>query len=351
MARALGPEASFAVCLGAVLRRLRARRGLTQGGLGRLAGYDGSYIGAVERAAVRPSRALVERCDRVLEAGGGLVGLWHLSDQEWTERNAPHQDDTAPPGPLAWGDREPEGSGQSGWAARSPDRALVADDATVEAMELARRAEASDVGAGTLDGVERAVRRLRRAASGTPPESLIPAVQAQRRYVGRLLEGRLTPRRRRRLLVAAGWLSVLLAQLHFDAGDREAAEANRDATLRLARQAEHAELAAWAVEALAWWALADGRHGDALELARSGQDLAPPASAAALQLALDEAQALACLGDHLQAAGARRHAALTRAMLPGAGFTHPPARDGPAGPGGPERGLAGAGAPAIARVD
>ena len=119
MARALDPEASFAVCLGAVLRRLRARRGLTQGGLGRLAGYDGSYIGAVERAAVRPSRALVERCDRVLEAGGGLVGLWHLSEQEWTERNAPHQDDTAPPGPLAWGDREPEGSGQSGWAARS----------------------------------------------------------------------------------------------------------------------------------------------------------------------------------------------------------------------------------------
>jgi tetratricopeptide (TPR) repeat protein len=301
---------------------------------------------------VRPSRALVERCDRVLEAGGGLVGLWDLSEQEWTGRDAPHQDDTTPPGPVAWGEREPEGSGQGGWAARSPDRAVVADDdATVEAMELARRAEASDVGAGTLDGVEQAVRRLRRAASGTPPESLIPAVQAQRRYVGRLLEGRLTPRRRRRLLVAAGWLSVLLAQLHFDAGDREAAEANRDATLRLARQAEHAELAAWAVEALAWWALADGRHGDALELARSGQDLAPPASAAALQLALDEAQALACLGDHLQAAGARRHAALTRAMLPGAGFTHPPARDGPAGPGGPERGLAGAGAPAIARVD
>jgi transcriptional regulator with XRE-family HTH domain len=339
-ARALDPEASLAVCLGAVLRRLRTRRELTQGGLGRLAGYDGSYIGAVERAAVRPSRDLVERCDRELQAGGALVGLWVLSGQEWSERASPDPADAAPPGPAAWGDADPEGSGPGGlapgWAVRPPDRAVVADDAAVEAMELARRAEASDVGAGTLDGIERAVRRLRRAASGTPPESLIPAVGAQRRYVGRLLEGRLTPRRRRRLLVAAGWLSVLLAQLHFDAGDREAAEANRDAALRLARQAEQAELAAWAVEALAWWALADGRHGDALQLARSGQDLAPPASAAALQLALDEAQALACLGDHLQAAGARRQAALTRAMLPGAGFSHPPA---------------GAGAPAIARVD
>ena len=40
-----------------------------------------------------------------------------------------------------------------------------------------------------------------------------------------------------RLLAAAGWLSILLAQLHFDGGDREAAEANRDAAQRLAAQA------------------------------------------------------------------------------------------------------------------
>ena len=53
-------------------------------------------------------------------------------------------------------------------------------------------------------------------------------------------------------------------------------------------------------------------------LARAGQDLAPPASAAALQLALDEAQAWASLGDRRRAAAARHQAALTRAMLPGA---------------------------------
>jgi tetratricopeptide (TPR) repeat protein len=188
-------------------------------------------------------------------------------------------------------------------------------------MELARQAEASDVGAGTLDGVERAVERLRGAASATPPGALIPAVLAQRRYVGRLLEGRLTLGRRRRLLAAAGWLSLLLAQLHFDAGDREAAEANRDAALRLARQAGQAELAAWTFEALAWWALVDGRHRDALELARAGLDRAPPASAAAVQLLLDEAQAWTRLGDLREAAGAQRHAALTRAMLPDAGST------------------------------
>ena len=160
--------------------------------------------------------------------------------------------------------------------------------------------------------------RLGDAAAGADPGPAVPP-----RYVERLLAGRLTLGRRRRLLVAAGRLSLELARLHFDAGEREAAEANRDAALRLARQATDAELAAAAVEALAAWALADGRFGDALELARVGQDLAPPASVAALELALDEAQAWASLGDPLAAAGARRQAALTRAMLPGTGLPGP----------------------------
>jgi len=388
------PGASFGACLGAVLRRLRSLHDLTQAGLGRLAGYDGSYIGAVERAAVRPSRDLVERCDRVLDAGGALVALWPLAAGEWAARTtldtssgpvrdglegpsgsarerpdgsfqparaeldaagAPH------PGPGSTGPAQvpapaPAASGTPGLPALDrldagcPDPAdgpgrHSTPGAVFEAMELARRAEASDVGPGTLAGVERAVERLRRAAASTPPEALIPAVRAQRRYVGRLLEARMTLGRHRRLLAAAGWLSILLAQLLFDAGERDAAEANRDAALRLADQAGHAELAAWASEALAWWALVDGRYQDALDLARAGQDLAPPASAAALQLALDEAQAWTALGDRQQAAGARRQADLTRAMLPGAGL--PPAipDDEPTLAAAAGRGLAGATAP------
>ena len=54
---------------------------------------------------------------------------------------------------------------------------------------------------------------------------------------------------------------------------------------------------------------------------------------AAVQLALDEAQALASAGQLEEAAGARRLAALTTAMLPGAAVSSPP------------------GAPGIARVD
>lgn len=294
----LDPAVSSAVCLGAILRRLRTLEGLTQDGLGRRVGYGGSYISAVERAAVRPSSELVERCDEALQADGVLLMLWSLADPGAT-----------PPGPGTTGPAT---------AVAAPDDWPGRDRTVFEAVEVARRAESSGLGPGTLAGVERAVARLRAAAAGTPPGELLPPVLAQLRHVGRLLERRPTLAQHRRLLVAAGWLSVLLAQLWFEAGDREAAEASRDAAFRLGRQAGHAELTAWSVEALAQWALADGRFTDALDLARSGQDLAPPASAAALQLALDEAQAWACLGDHAQAAGARHQAALTSAMLPAA---------------------------------
>jgi len=273
-----------AACLGALLRRLRNFNGLTQAGLGRRTGYHGSYIGAVERSAVRPSRELVERCDEALQADGVLLMLWPLVDPEGTL-------------PATGGD-------EPALEAAAPDARPGPDGAVFEAVEVARRAEASELGPGTLAGVERTVARLRDAAAGTPPADLLPAVLAQLGYVGRLLERRPTLAQHRRLLVAAGWLSVVVAQLSFEAGDREAAEASRDAAFRLARQAGHAELAAWSVEVLALWALADGRLTDALELAQSGQDLAPPA------------QAWSSLGDQGRAAGARHQAALTRAMLP-----------------------------------
>jgi len=313
-ARPLAAGESFAACLGAVLRRLRSLRHLSQDELGRLAGYDGSYVGAVERAAVRPSRELVAALDRALDAAGGLVALWRFADQEWDVRSslgAATEPWTADlPGSAPAETATPAAPAAAASAGTRPD-------AVVEAMELARLAEASDVGADALASVERAVERLRRAAASAPPGSLLPAVRAQRRYVGKLLAGRLTVAQRRRLLGAAGWLSVVLARLHFEAGERDAAEASRDAALRLARQAGNAELVAWVLEAGAWWALVDGRLHEAVDLARAGQDRAPPASSAAVQLALHEAQALRQLGDRQEAEGALRQAALLRGMLPG----------------------------------
>ena len=323
------PARSLTACLGTLLRHLRILQGLTQADLGRGTGFDGSYIGATERAAVRPSRVLIERCDHTLHAGGALLTLWPLADREWVKRPAPTPRDpgsdamprcpvdpgaggipntaaaTGPgpaaatgPGPAAAVAVRPVIPGAPvarGLAATAPPGlgGHLPADPVLEAIELARQAEASELGEEAMAGLERAVARLQRAALATPPEELIPSVRARRRYAGRLLEGPLALGRHRRLLVAAGWLSLLLARLHFDAGDREAAEADRDTAFRLACQADHAELAALAAELLTSWALADGRFDDALTLARTGQDLAPPAIAAALQHAHDEAEAQA----------------------------------------------------------
>src|SRR5215213_12014311 len=83
------PALPFTACLGTLLRRLRTLHGLTQADLGRRTGYDGSYVGATERAAVRPSRTLIERCDHTLQAGGALLTLWPLAVREWGTRAGP----------------------------------------------------------------------------------------------------------------------------------------------------------------------------------------------------------------------------------------------------------------------
>ncbi|HEV3504420.1 MAG TPA: helix-turn-helix transcriptional regulator, partial [Actinomycetes bacterium] len=75
-----GPDPALpSAGLGATLRRLRTLEGLTQAGLGHRTGYHGSYIGAVERGTVRPSRTMVERCDRALQADGELLLRWTLA--------------------------------------------------------------------------------------------------------------------------------------------------------------------------------------------------------------------------------------------------------------------------------
>ena len=48
-------------------------------------------------------------------------------------------------------------------------------------------------------------------------------------YISRLLHGRLTLAQHRELLVTIGWLALLLGCVHYDLGEREQAEAARQA--------------------------------------------------------------------------------------------------------------------------
>jgi hypothetical protein len=72
-------------------------------------------------------------------------------------------------------------------------------------------------------------------------------------------------------VVTAGWLSLLLGCLHYDLGEREEAEAARQAPYHAGMQAGHGEIIAWSYELAAWFALTEGRYRDVVGYADAGQ--------------------------------------------------------------------------------
>jgi len=185
----------------------------------------------------------------------------------------------------------------------------------VEMLELARRAEVSELSTGTLESLDRAIDQFCRDYPVMPPMELLPKVRQRLEYVSALLGRKSTLNEHRHLLVAGGWLSILLGCLQFDIGAREAAEACRDAAYRLGRQAGHQEIMAWSFELLAWSALVDEKFGDAVEYARAGQELASNTFAGA-QLAMQEAKAWARCAAPREASKAMARAAARLERLP-----------------------------------
>jgi len=194
---------------------------------------------------------------------------------------------------------------------------LVAEADLFDTMELGRLASASDIGAGTVDTVRDAVELLCRAYPVTPALDLVARTSKRLAYVVDLLGRRLTLDQHRDLLVEAGWLAALLGCVHFDVGNREDAEAARQSALRLGTEAGHGELMGWAHEMSAWFALVESRWEDLIGAARAGQAVAGTSSAM-VQLVLQEAKGLACLGDRRAARQAldRGIAVLDRLPVP-----------------------------------
>ena len=87
--RVLTPERSAVHRWGSELRARRDQCGLSLAGLGRLARYDASYLGRLERGDQFATLAVAEACDRVLGAGGELVRSWHAADRERRTRMVP----------------------------------------------------------------------------------------------------------------------------------------------------------------------------------------------------------------------------------------------------------------------
>lgn len=196
-----------------------------------------------------------------------------------------------------------------------PPDALQAEAEMFDTLELARLAEMSDIGARTIEALEQATDLLCRAYPTTPAATLRDRTKRRRKQVVELLGRRTSLDQHRELLVIAAWMAALLGCVHYDLGEREEAEAARQAAYQWARQAGHGELMGWAFEMSAWFALCEGNYEQLIEFAQAGQQIAG-ATNAGVQLALQEAKGWSRLGDRKQTDQALSQGASVLAQLP-----------------------------------
>lgn len=258
---------------GDLLSSLMQERGIGVRALARRVPVDPSLISRLASGQQRPSAQVARRLDEILSASGELSGLAAI--------------EMAIPGTVLAG--EPE----------------LADE--LAAIEAARRAGATDVGRAAVERLEMVADSLALAYSSARPADLLARTLAYLDYTTSLLDGRMTLSEHRKVLVTAGWLSLLAATSLTDLGRLGAAGAHLRTAAQLAAESEHDELRAWCLETTAWQALIGGDYREAAALAAGARSVAPEGSSALVQSAAQEGRAWARLG-------ARREtlAALTR---------------------------------------
>jgi hypothetical protein len=244
---------------GRELARLMAAREMGVRELARAVPCNPGHVSNLRAGRDRASAKMAARLDEILGAGGGLLAL------------APSQDTGLVP------------------------TGTVADE--LAALELARRAEASDVGDGTCERLELAVDDLAVAYPGTPPAELLGRVRTYLGYVTALADACATLAQRRRILVSGGWLSLLAATCLIDLHADALAASHLRTAAQLARETGHAEIAAWVLETQAWQALTAGDYQRAADLARAAQQAAPRGGSALVQATAQESRAWARMGD------------------------------------------------------
>jgi hypothetical protein len=169
----------------------------------------------------------------------------------------------------------------------------------METLDIISRLQASDVDSTTLDAMRITADRLCSEYPYMPSEQLVVEGRQWLRRVASLQSQRLTLAQHREVLTLAGWLALLVGCVEYDMGDRRAAETTRKAALSLATEADNAEIAGWAHEMRAWFALTVGDYRGVLAAAQAGSEIAPH-HGVAVQLAGQEAKAWSRLGDRRQ---------------------------------------------------
>jgi transcriptional regulator with XRE-family HTH domain len=289
---------------GVILRLVRQGKGLTQEQAGRLAGYSAATISRFETGARRLADvATLRHLAAVLEVSPEAFGL-----------TAGH---SGAAGGLAGASlatvvASPSGDGEDvrrrELLAAVPAALLLPAVGRPSALpESARQA----MDAGGLAGPQAsgrlaaAVRYCDLNFSRFPPAVLAVEVNRLRATAGAMLGQPQPDGSRRELRRTAGWLSALSGNLAFILADNTGALIHLGTAARLGTATGDDDLVCWSLGAQAMTANAQGRHAEALELARAAYGYAHTPLRRAQILAWAELRALAGLGDQHRADAAR----------------------------------------------
>ncbi len=306
----------------------------------RLPKYGADHILAIIEGRQRPTRKVAAAFDVALGAGERYYRLWEAFDH--ARRAGAEREQNARPDRLFSDDRPSTivaeldpgrqeasqvptrrqmfgylGAGVMGAGAEQISARLApVAPGVVDALDASRQAGSSSLAPGTIDQLRQAIDGFITLFPTTPAEQLHDEMLGMRKWVGSLMDRKLRLDEHRELVVAAGWLSVLLGLVTFDRGEYPAARVWCDDGRERGLEAGHLELAAWSREPLVLAAFYAGRTAEAVVTAREGLALAPKGSAVEAKLAAQQMRAVAGLGDGHGFARARRRAETSYAKLP-----------------------------------
>lgn len=239
---------------GDMLRRLRAEQGKSLSDLAEVVHYSKGYLSNVELGRKPATEEMARACDLALNARGELIASAHL------------------------------------------DHASRRDTTPWQTAELLHRIQASDTTPSTLDSLHATVAELCCEYAYRDAGELRSEAHGWLDQVAKLLRKPVGLRQHTELLVAAGWLALLVGCLEYDLGMRVAAESTRTAARQLGDESGHHEIVGWTYELSAWFALTQGRYRDVVTLAGAGSR-AGSGHTVEVQLLAQEAKARARMRD------------------------------------------------------
>lgn len=221
-----------------------------------------------------------------------------------------------PPGELAPGASATRSVGPDpssrGSAGPNGASARAGDCRVVQALDAIDNERLDSVG----DNLAALVDHYSHAICAVAPTAIYDELLAVRARAGVVIGRVQSAPRRADLVLAACWLSNLLAVAACDMGEHGAARVWCTDSERLSQEAANPEPAAWALLTRSMVAYYQGQSRQSLTLATRGRVTVPLGSVVHAKLAAQEMRAAALAGDSSRMTQARHHAVKAMARLP-----------------------------------